>query len=225
MTTFEDNYDSDHYWFPVEAVQRMVKVRLRLLYKSTMGQVTERDYDVEGFQRGTGAYLMHGYCRLRRARRSLSTSAAYQVLDRETQKTIVNLPGYLEEKYRLTSEYKYDLLLDTHGWVIELLLYFAAADGAVREAERNIIVNLVLQVDGFCELSAQKIDGIVRDMCRPSKSDFHRIVRQHVGTDPKFLSLLIGDAAKIVATNRTMHSEQMRATEYLKRKWKHAIAT
>ncbi|WP_442775519.1 hypothetical protein [Sphaerotilus montanus] len=221
MTDFDDDYDPSLYWFPVEGIQRKVRVHLRLQYKSTASKVTERDYDVESFERGDGAYMMHGFCRLRNARRSLSTKAAQVVIDRETRKPITDLAAYLEEQYKSTPDYRYDLLLDTHGWAIGLLLYFAAADGAVREPERKIILEFILRLEGFGDLNSAKLDNLIRDAYRPSKTDFHRMVRHHSGDAPTYLCQILRDSARIIATNKKPHSEQIRAAVYINRQWKH----
>ncbi len=57
----DDEYN-DSYWIQVESNRRKVNASIKLKYRKTNNQITERTFDVESFSRGKEGYHVHGYC-------------------------------------------------------------------------------------------------------------------------------------------------------------------
>lgn len=144
-------------------------------------------------------------------------------IDLKTGESLTDLVSFFERKYRESPEYLYDYLFEKYGGEIYIFVYLAAADGAMRAQERNIIVRYCWEQEGFKSLDAEKVDEILKKMYRPSKHDFHRCVRQ-TKLDSNGLNKVWSVANAIVDTNAKPHSEHTRALEYMQKQWKKKIA-
>ena len=212
----------DLYYFPVESTPRKVNARLKLHYVSTSGSETEREIDVRDYYRGEGGCHFAGFDHLRKAYRKLSSKCVKNAIDLETGESLDDLVPFFERKYRENPEYLYDHLFEKHGCEIYIFVYLAAADGAVRAQERNIIARYCLEQNGFTSLDAQKIDAILKKMYRPSKHDFHKCVREsQLGQTA--LEKVLAIATAIIGTNAKPHSEHTRALEYMHKQWKEKL--
>jgi hypothetical protein len=209
----------DLYYFPVESTPRKITARLKLRYVSTSGSETEREIDVRDYYRGQDGCHFAGFDRLRKAYRKLSSKCVKDATDLETGESLDDLVAFFERKYRESPEYLYDYLFEKHGVEIYIFVYLAAADGAVRSQERNIIARYCLDQEGFASLESQKVDEILKKMYRPSKHDFHRCVRNSQLASAA-LNKVWSVANTIVGTNAKPHSEHTRALEYMQKQWK-----
>jgi tellurite resistance protein len=213
----------DLYYFPVESTPRKIAARLKLRYVSTSGQETDREIDVRVFYRGQGGCHFEGFDHLRNARRKLSSKCVKDAVDLETGESLSDLVAFFEHKYLESPEYLYDYLFEKHGAEIYVFVYLAAADGAVRAQERNIIARYCLDQEGFQTLDAEKVDDILKKMYKPSKHDFHRCVRE-MKLDSTDLNKVWSVANAIAGTSAKPHSEHTRALEYMQKQWKQKIA-
>ena len=212
----------DLYYFPVEPTPRKVNARLKLHYISTSGNETEREIDVRDYYRGEGGCHFAGFDHLRKAYRKLSSKCVKNAIDLETGESLDDLVPLFERKYRENPEYLYDHFFEKHGCEIYIFVYLAAADGAVRTQERNIIARYCLEQDGFTLLDMQNIDAILKKMYRPSKYDFHKCVREsQLGQTA--LEKVLAIATAIVGTNANPRSEHTRALEYMHKRWKQRL--
>lgn len=212
----------DLYYFPLESTPRKVNARLKLRYVSTSGNETDREIDARDYYRGEGGCHFAGFDHLRKAYRKLSSKCVKNAIDLETGESIDDLVPFFEQKYRENPEYLYDHLFEKHGGEIYIFVYLAAADGAVRAQERNIIACYCLEQDGFTSLDAQKIDAILKKIYRPSKHEFHKCVREsQLGANA--LEKVLSVSTAIVGTNAKPHPEHTRALEYMQKKWKQKL--
>jgi hypothetical protein len=212
----------DLYYFPIESTPRKVNARLKLRYVSTSGEETDREIDVRDYYRGEGGCHFAGFDQLRKAYRKLSSKCVKDAIDLETGESLNDLVPFFERKYRENPEYPYDNLFEKHGCEIYIFVYLAAADGAVRAQERNIITRYCLEQEGFASLDSQKVDSILKKMYRPSKYDFHKCVRESL-LGANALEKVLSVSTEIVGTNAKPHSEHTRALEYMQKQWKQKL--
>ena len=216
-------YNPDSYWFSVEQTPRKVEARLTLDYEGTSGTRTTRDVDVSAFYRGDGGCMVDCFCHLRGARRTLSSKCVRRVIDRDTGEVVDDIFAFLESKYNDNPEKSYDALLQSYAWVIYVLLYVAAADGAIRAPERQLIAEFCMRRGNPAELQIEKLETLVKNLGRPSKSDFQRFMRERTTTPDVILDIFQTSKA-IVATNSKVHTEQDRALAYMLKHWKQILA-
>lgn len=213
---------SELYWFPVEDRARKLTARIKMRYVDTHGNETSREMDVRAFYRGQGGCHFEGLDHLRKARRKLSSKCVKEAIDLDTGEVLNDLVAFFERKYREHPEYPYDNLFEKHGQEIYLLVHIASADGAMRAAERKIIASYCMEQEGFKALDPVKLDGILKDLYRPTKHEFHKYVREtklHSIGAKKVWAV----ANAIVGTSAKPHSEPTRALEYMQKQWKDRI--
>lgn len=224
-----DDEDSDRsgswselYWFPVEATARKVTARVRMRYVDTYGNETSREMDVRAFYRGQGGCHFEGLDHLRKARRKLSSKCVKEAIDLDTGEVLNDLVAFFERKYREHPEYPYDNLFEKHGQEIYLLVHVASVDGAMRAPERKIIVSYCMEQEGFKMLDPVKLDGIMKDLYRPTKHEFHKYVRE-TNLDSNGTKKVWAFAHAIVGISAKQHSEATRALEYMQKQWKGTV--
>jgi hypothetical protein len=222
-TDDDDNYDPSLYWFPVEPSQYRVDARLSLQYLNTRGITSDRDVDVFAFQRGIkdsiGHCMFSCFCHMRNARRTLSSKCVVKAIDRDTGNSIINVLEFLEYRYNLNPDKPYDVLFQAYGWLLYVLMYIASVDGAVRAPERKIIANFCLKLDESGKIEDGKMDTIIKDLMRPSRSDFHRFIRNSAPTQ-ELAADIVAAIRAIISTNKQKHTEQIRALNYIEKRWK-----
>lgn len=219
----EDTYD-EAYWFPVESVRRSVAARVKLRYQDSRGTETERTIDVHSFSRGETGVMFEGFDHLRNARRRLSSKCVLEAIDTETGELISSLPEFLEQKYAESPDFAYDQLFETHGRELYILIYIAAADGAVRAKERAIIVDYCRSRPRFGGLDPERLNSIIFDLYRPTKHEFHKFVRESE-IDGQGADEILCAARAIVGTSRSVHTECGRALAYIEKQWKTKLST
>lgn len=215
---YECNDESSPYnfWISTDGIPRKVDVRLKMIYQKTNGNIHERDYDVQRFQRGRDGYSMYGYCHLRRAARSLVTAGVIKCTDRESGEIIDNLPAYLEAKYAETPDARYDATVEKYWRSMKILFYFAKADGAMRAKERAILVDFILQRMEPGGPSAEGVEKIIKDWCQPTKVEFWDAVRDAAAESKDNLMLLIDLCEKMASTDKKIHDEETKALKYMR---------
>jgi len=215
----EDSELSDIYYFPVENIPRKIFANLKLQYLSTSGEETKREIDVTTFYRGQEGCHFEGFDHLRNARRKLSSRGVKQAVDLDTGELIVDLCAFFEQKYIDSPDYPYDNLFEKHGNEIYCLVYIAAADGAVRSEEREIIVSYCLEQKEFKSLDREKLNEIIKNIYRPTKYEYHKSIRR-IEPDSANAKNIWSFSNRIVETNSKQHSEQVRALEYIRKQLK-----
>ena len=191
-STDEDDlseYYNNHYWFPSEGKVRKIQAHLWLRYQKTNYEVHDREFDVEGFERGDRGYYVHGYCHWKNKRITLSSLGILEALDRDTGEVIDDLKQYLEAHYRDTPAALQDRLFDDYGWAIYPLIYLAASSGKVTKKERDIIAGFIKSFDCFRPLDDAWIDTKLLKLYRPGKMEIRNWVK-HAITAGKDLSLI-----------------------------------
>ncbi|WKZ15464.1 MAG: hypothetical protein QY317_16335 [Candidatus Jettenia caeni] len=219
-----DEYSGDLYWFPVEDIPRKINARIRLCYVDTYNNETLRNIDVSIFYRGKEGCKFDGYCHLRKARRTLSSKCVKEAIDLDTGEVISDLPAFFEHKYSETPEFVHGKLFEDHGWKIHVLIYIAAADGAMRVCDRNIIVRFCMNLKSHKLIDSSRIEEILKKLCRPNKFEFHKYIRES-NPEPEVARVVYETAKEIVNANSKAHSEQIRCLKYIQEKWKDKLIT
>lgn len=219
----DDGYAPELYWFPVEGTGRRIDAHLTIDYESTSRKITRRDVDVHTFYRGENGCMFDCFCHLRKAKRTLSSRSVRNAVDRDTGEIVVDLCKHFEDKYEVNPEKPYDTLLQEYGWAIMVLNYVAGADGAIRAPERKAIAEFCLRREGHEALSIEKLDRLIRELGRPDKSVFHRMIRERSAAE-RVIKDIDETAVKMVEGKAKAHTDQERAIAYMKDKWRSFLA-
>ena len=117
---------------------------------------------------------------------------------------------------------EYDKVLQQFTWTLLVLLYFAACDGAIKPNERMLIAEFFKRRNPNAELDTSKVEDALKLLGRPDKSSFHKLVRER-SAEPGILQDVFNTAQAIMRSNPKPHTEQERAIEYLRKRWKDRI--
>lgn len=124
-----------------------------------------------------------------------------------------------EATHTSNPENAYDMILRSYTWAIYVLIYVAIADSAIRAPERKLIAEFCMRRGNPSELTMEKLDILVKGLGRPTKTDFHRFIRER-STTPEIIRDIFATAKAIIATNSKIHTDQERALAYMEDKWK-----
>lgn len=209
----------DYDYFSVkEQFVRKVDLKLRIRYQKTSGQIDERDFDLREFQRGDEGYALEGYCHLRNAERSLVSQGVLHCIDRETGEIIDNLPAYIEKHYNGSPAAVFDAMVIGRRDELTALLYFAAADGTIRPAEHQILIDYILGLMPAGGPSAAEVRQSILDWYPPGKGAFWDAVKNLAAESIDRLPIVIEAAERLKATDDESDIDEGRALAYMRKK-------
>ncbi len=213
VLTSEDQYN-DNYWINVESKRRKVTAHIRLKYRKTNDNITERTFDIEAFSRGQEGYHVHGFCHKKKKHITLSSLGFIDPIDIETGEAISDIKSYLEEKYATTTNHKEDLLFDKYGWAIYSLVYLSATSGSTQKNERDIIMTFIKSLDGFSELNDQWIDATIKNIYRPGKMEIRKWIKMAF-VNGENVQLIIPAIEKLASLHKNDNLEFKSFVKYL----------
>ena len=155
--------------------------RLQIQFTDKDGQATKRDIDTKRFVSDGKDGVIYAYCRLRESNRPFRLSRVTQAVDLETGESLTNLPQWLLSEYGQSPRGMADDFITEHMDALAALFYVAKADGAYRQAERNLLSE-------FCESV-----GL-------SKPEVGEVVGQDVGGWTALSAIGYGKALRAVAS-------------------------
>lgn len=194
----EDEFN-DNYWIPVEAKKRAVKANLKIKYKNSYNQESERLFDVESFSRGEKGYQLQGFCHKYNKKIKLSSLGIIEAIELTTGIVIEDISANLESKYKGTIAYLQDSLFDDYGWAIYCLLFLASSSGSISKAEREIIGSFITSIQRFSNLDKNWIDTMLKESYRPGKMEVRNWLKSAVakGYNPEILKQPIVELAQL----------------------------
>lgn len=191
--------------------------RVRIRYTSGQGQASEREVDIQSYDDTTGIGMFEGFCHLRRARRSFYFARVGQAIDAETGEVINDLRAHLNAEWGQGTGPALRLLHTEHNTALEALLYMAKADKAIRAAELEIITQYCRDVTGDQRLDTATIRAVLNHVHLTSLLGF----KQKIGAlqrEPETARRVAAACRAIVATQKTIHPDELEALDYLDKK-------
>lgn len=214
----EGNYS---YWIPLERTRRRVHARLRLCYEKTSGEITHRDFDVQSFQRGDQGYGLFGFCHLRQAPRSLVTPGILECINLDSGEVVADVCTFIDDLYVSTPGARLDTVMERHAHELDILLYMAKADGAMRAKEREIILDYIFSVMDPGGPLREAIEEDVKRWQPPTDGEFKKAVRELIKFNRIPTLIYVTELSRqIIATQKTIHPDEARALSYMEKKLK-----
>lgn len=206
-----------NYWIPLEDYSRKASAHLHVKYMKNSGDIVERNFDLQSFRRGPEGYQLHGFCRLRGRARTLVSMGFVECFDRDTGEVIPDIKAYVEKIYGATPIGQFDAIFETHGLEVNILLYLAKADGAMRAGERSLIADYIAAKLGENAPSIGTIESELKNMDPLPVSKFRVAAKELAGQRAESLNELIGMWDAQIAKKKNVHTDEVRALNYMKR--------
>lgn len=108
-----------------------------------------------------------------------------------------------------------DRLLEKYIDLITALVFIARADGQMRENEKNIIIDICLQLSDYKEIPRYKIEFILNDV-RTSGIDFKNLIEKIALVDRSLIKILSEVAGKIINTQKVISSGEQFCLDKIK---------
>ena len=191
--------------------------RVRIRYTSGQGQASEREVSIQSYDDTIGIGMFEGFCHLRGAQRSFYFARVGQAVDAETGEVINDLRAYLNAQWEQGTGPAVRLLFTEHNTELEVLLFMAKADKAIRAAELEIITQYCRDVTGDQRLDTATIRAVLNHAHLTSLLGF----KQKIGAlqrEPQTARRVAAACRAIVATQKTIHPDELAALDYLDKK-------
>ncbi len=216
----DTNDDRDNWEGSFWEVQQPfpAKATLRIEYEDGAGKQTERVVDVRQF--GTDVYgnILIGHCRMRNATRTFRTDRIKRCIDEETGEIVSDVFAYLREKYDSSPERTRDTLIEEEYDTLRVLLYVGKADGQLRAPEKAIIRETCRALANDSRITDAMIDEIFSSLDAPTLHAFKLAVGRLGKREATARTLLMKSAEDMVATQKTVHSAEKEALEYMRKR-------
>lgn len=197
---------------------KSVPLRVRMRYTDGQGQASEREVEIQSYDDTTGIGMFEGFCHLRGARRSFYFARVSNAVDAETGEIITDLRTHLNRLWEQSTGPALRLLHTEHRQSLEILLFMAKADTAMRAAELEIITRYCQEVTGDMRLDTATIRNALDYTHLTSLHGFKIKVGELLRARPDDAARVAALCRAIVATQKTVHPGEQAALEYLDRK-------
>jgi hypothetical protein len=198
---------------------RPVSATLKFEYRDANDSVTNRTVEIRGFDAGSPRGLMIGRCLLRKATRTFRQDRVTNCVDVTTGEVVTDLWKHLKEIYERSDTALLDCLESDRATELDVVVFLARADGAVRKAERQLISEYCRQyISNHQSLSDEEIMDRVLSAQTLSITQFRRAVTRLSETLSEVeRNSLISLCESLVATQKSIHPAEQDALLYL---WK-----
>lgn len=211
--------DSWEGGFYETANPRPVSATLKFEYRDANDSVTNRTVEIRGFDAGSPRGLMIGRCQLRGATRTFRQDRLTNCVDVTTGEVITDIWKHLKDLYDRSDAAMLDSLENDKATELDVVVFLARADGAVRKAERQLISEYCRQyISNHHTLSDEEIMERVLASQTLSITQFRRAVThlsETLSADER--NSLISLCENLVATQKNIHPAEQDALLYL---WK-----
>jgi len=204
---------------------KSVSAVLQLDYIDGKGQRTNRTVDVRQFGRYGNGCLLIGTCELRKATRTFRTDRIKECVDTETGELIENVQKYLENKYNSSPEAKMNNLLFDEFDTIRALYYIGKADGRLTKREITIIANTCRDMSNESKITDEIVKKTITGLDIPSAQAFKMAITRISKDGMEKLERLHGAAKRIIETEKTIHSSEQEAIDYIEKRLSKLVAS
>lgn len=214
----KDAWEDWAHEFYSPILSKSLKTQIRLTYRDAEGQVTHRTVDTEKFfVLPSGAGGVMGFCHLRQQRRPFRFERILHVAHPATGHVITNLGGWLTAQYASTPDAARDIFLESHEAALVALFYVAKADDVFRQKEKDVVRRFLIEL-GLSDADAQTL--VLHDMATwvpPSAIGYGKALTELNGRSQEYLALVLESAKAIVATDKTVRDDEIRALKRMEK--------
>jgi len=140
-------------------------------------------------------------------------------IDEETGEIVSDVKAYLLKKYDESPDKTMDQLLEDEYDTLRVLLYVGKADGQLRAAEKAEIRETCVTITNDSRLTDETIAELLANMDVPSLQAFKLAVGRLAKKDKASKDIVMVAAERIVATQKTIHSAEQEALDYMKKRF------
>lgn len=190
--------------------------KLTIVYEDSKGGVSQRGVSVTEFN----PEYITGFCHLRQRERTFAVDRIISCVDTITGEVADNPHAYLVSVYSKSSHRSVDLLYENHHSALQALIYVAAADGQIREAERKVLAAACKVITGDVRITDDQVRYLVDAVGRPSFHAFKVAIGrvQKRGNEQMMKRLLIA-CRTIVDTQKTVTATEQEALDYMAKRF------
>jgi hypothetical protein len=204
---------------------KTVPLRVHLQYTDGYGESTEREVDIQSYDDTTEIGMFSGHCHLRGKVRSFYFARVKRAIDVKTGEVIEDLRGHLNGLWGNSTGPAWRVLSGERALELEILLYVAKCDKALRAAELEIIAKYCQEITGEDRLTPTAVRNFLDYTRLPTTLQSFKIkfgtLQQH---RPESALRVAGLCHAIVATQKTVHPDERAALEYLDLKIVRAVS-
>lgn len=190
--------------------------KLNIVYEDYSGDLSQRSVSVLEFN----PEYITGFCHLRQQERTFAVERIISCVDAVSGEVAVDPIGYLAAVYAKSSHRSVELLYQNHHAAIQALVYVAAADGQIREAERKVLSAACRVITGDVRITDDQVRQLVESIGRPGLHAFKVAVGkvQKRGNEQMMKRLLIA-CKTIVGTQKTVTATEQEALDYMAKRF------
>jgi hypothetical protein len=197
---------------------RPIKASLKFSYRDAAGSSTERLVDVKECDTINPAGYMIGFCRLRNAIRTFRMDRVNRAIDLDTGELIPSLTEFAAKKYNESPVASIDSLFNSSSDALRALLYIGKADGRFTQKEKLIFLAYCKKASGDERIDMEQIEKACKYMAMPTKQAFKLICGRLSKLDEANRMAVIQATEGMIATEKTISSEETEALEYMKKR-------
>jgi len=198
---------------------RPVKAQIKIRYKDSNGDISERVVDVRECDTWAPDGYLNGFCHTRGAIRTFRLDRIESAIDVETGELIHNLNDYAVKKYEESPVAAVDKLFDTHSDALRVLFYIAKADGRFTAKEKDIYLDYCRSVHPDDRLNTQIIDSALKWVDVPSVHSYKVICGKLAKLNGLAKGAILEAAEAMIATQKTISPEEELAINYMKKRF------
>jgi hypothetical protein len=185
-------------------------------YTDANGLGTQRTVTVRQFDRDYLGGMFIGHCHLRNATRTFRVDRVKSCVDSETGEIVSDVRAYLTQRYENSPESSARKLLETDYDTLRVLLYVGRADGQLRQAERQLYLDVCQAIATDSRLTLDMIDRLVENIDDLSVNAFKQAVTRLSKQSSETQSLVLRAAEQMIATQKTIHAVEQEAIDYMR---------
>ena len=205
---------------------RRTWAQLWIRYRDGLGRVTERDITVRCIDASDRAGLILAHCRLRDDTRSFRINRILGARD-ASGTPVPDVYAYLFDRASVLTAYfgrsdevseLLSRISEAHIDAMRVLFYVARADGAMRAAEREILVRWIAgNLPG--EITEESVGGLLKELGLPTEYAFAQSVARLGGEIDSLRQGVLFAAQAMVSTQKTTSDAEAAAIAVMRKSW------
>ena len=194
---------------------KYISARFKIEHIDGAGKVSSRIVNVREFDTNLYGGAFTGICELRDAYRTFRFDRVKSCIDMDTGEIIKNIKIHLKKLYDTSPDRSIDMLLSNYIDVLKVIYFVAKADGQYRKAEKEVIRNYVRLLVHDERIENEMIDWALQNIEIPTRKAFELAITRLCKSTEIDLNKLTICCKEIVATQKTIHSLEQEALEFI----------
>lgn len=201
-----------------------VEASLAIDYVDAYGNKTQRVVDVRAFDRDMRSGILVGHCRLRDESRTFRFDRIQRCVDAETGEEIADAAAFLQARYDASPDRSLERLIADDRDTLRVLFYVGKADGALRAAERAIMLKACHAMSGDSRITDDALKKMLAHFDIPTLQGFKLAVGRLATKDAEAKRALIDGVEAMIVTQKTVHNAEKDAIEYIRKRFGTSVA-